>query len=125
MNLFGVGIDIVDFDRIKIIYLKYGEKFAKKILNVNELNSFFLSKHKVPFLAKRFAAKEAIGKAMGVGIVNGFLLKNIILEHDNFGKPIARLIKKKELELYLDKIIHISISDDKNFAVANAIILNK
>jgi|TARA_B100000768_G_C11209378_1_gene345315 holo-[acyl-carrier protein] synthase len=125
MNIFGIGVDIVDLDRIKKIYSRYGDKFAYKILNNKEIKSFNLSKNKPSFLAKRFAAKEAIGKALGIGILNGFLLKNILIVNDDLGKPIAKLNKRKEFELYYNKIIHISISDERKFAVANALILSK
>ena len=76
-------------------------------------------------MAKRFAAKEAIGKALGVGIMNGFLLKNISIRHNESGKPTVKLSGKKELQSYVDKEFYISISDEKNFAVANALILEK
>ena len=125
MDIFGIGVDIVELDRIRKIYSKYGDKFAQKILNKYELSSYNLTKNKISFLGKRFAAKEAIGKALGIGILNGFLLKNICISHDGFGKPLAELNKRKEFEMYLNKVIHISISDEKNFAVANALILNK
>jgi len=125
MNIFGIGVDIVELNRIKSIYSKYGDKFAKKILSPSELRSFNLSKNKESFLAKRFAAKEAVGKALGIGIVNGFLLKNISIKHNDFGKPFAVLNEIKEFESYFNKIIHISISDEKNYAIANALILNK
>ena len=125
MNLFGIGVDIVDIERIKKIYLKYDRKFAKKILSDNEIKNFDLSKNKISFLAKRFAAKEAIGKALGIGILNGYLLKNISVNNDKYGKPIAKLNKKKEFEKYFDKTIHLTISDEKKFAIANALILTK
>jgi len=125
MNIFGIGIDIVDTKRIKKIYSKYGSKFAKKILNDDEMDSYNISKRKISFLAKRFAAKEAIGKACGIGILNGYLLKNISISHDQHGKPIVRFNKAKEFELYSDKIIHITIADEKKYAIANALILNK
>ena len=125
MNLFGIGVDIVDIERIKKIYLKYDRKFAKKILSDNEIKIFDLSKNKISFLAKRFAAKEAIGKAFGIGIMNGYLLKNISIDNDEYGKPIAKLNKKKEFEKYIGKTIHLTISDEKKFAIANALILTK
>ena len=125
MNIFGIGIDIVDRERINKIYTKYGNKFSEKILNEREFKGFNLSKNKPSFLAKRFAAKEAIGKALGIGIRNGFLLKNISIEHDDHGKPIVKLNERKEFKLYLNKIIHVSISDERKFAVANALILTK
>jgi len=125
MNVFGIGIDMVDLNRVKIIYSKYGDKFARKILNHEELDGYSNAKNKSSFLAKRFAAKEAIGKALGIGIMNGFLLKNISIHHDELGKPIVKLSGKKELHSYMDKEFHISISDEKNFAIANALILGK
>ena len=125
MNVFGIGVDIVDLDRIRKIYSKYGVKFAYKILSNNEIKGFNVAKNKPSFLAKRFAAKEAIGKALGIGILNGFLLKNISIQHNDFGKPIVIFNKRKEFDLYSNKIIHVSISDEKKFAVANALILSK
>ena len=125
MSVFGIGIDIVELKRVDQIYSKYGDKFAKKILSNSELKNFQDSNDKISFLAKRFAAKEAVGKALGIGILNGILLKNIFITHDSLGKPLVKINNIKKLKLHLDKIIHISISDEKKYAVANAIILNK
>ena len=125
MSVFGIGIDIVELKRVDQIYSKYGDKFAKKILSNSELKNFQVSNDKISFLAKRFAAKEAVGKALGIGILNGILLKNIFITHDSLGKPLVKINNTKKLKLHLDKIIHISISDEKKYAVANAIILNK
>ena len=125
MNIFGIGVDIVDIDRIRKIYSTYGDKFAYKILSKNEIEDFNAAKNKSSFLAKRFAAKEAIGKALGIGILNGFLLINISIKHNDLGKPMVIFNKRKEFDLYSNKIIHISISDEKKFAVANALILSK
>ena len=125
MKVFGLGIDMVDLNRVKIIYSKYGDKFARKILNDEEFSDYINVKNKPSFLAKRFAAKEAIGKALGVGIMNGFLLKNISIRHNESGKPVVKFSEKKELKSYMDKEFYISISDEKNFAIANALILDK
>ena len=125
MSVFGIGIDIVELKRVDQIYSKYGDKFAKKILSNSELKNFQVSNDKISFLAKRFAAKEAVGKALGIGILNGILLKNIFITHDSLGKPLVKIKNIKKLNIHLDKIIHISISDEKKYAVANAIILNK
>jgi len=125
MSVFGIGIDIVELKRVDLIYSKYGDKFAKKILSYSELENFQVSNDKISFLAKRFAAKEAVGKALGIGILNGILLKNIFITHDSLGKPLVKINNIKKLKSHLNKIIHISISDEKKYAVANAIILNK
>ena len=53
------------------------------------------------------------------------MLKNISISHDQHGKPVVRFNKAKEFEIYSDKIIHITIADEKKYAIANALILNK
>ena len=124
MNIFGVGIDIVEVERIKKIHQKYGEKFARKILSNNELKNFLKDKNKIHFLAKRFAAKEAVGKALGVGIKNGSILKNIEIKNDINGKPVVNINDIEKLNMTEKKEIHISLSDEKKFAVANAVIIS-
>ena len=53
MDIFGIGVDIVELDRIRKIYSKYGDKFAQKILNKYELTSYNLTKNKISFLGKK------------------------------------------------------------------------
>tara|TARA_B100001121_G_scaffold173494_1_gene151427 strand:- start:185 stop:562 length:378 start_codon:yes stop_codon:yes gene_type:complete len=125
MNIFGVGIDIVEIQRIKETYSRYGERFARKILSNSELRSFYKNKNKISFLAKRFAAKEAVGKALGVGIKNGSILKNIEIKNDLHGKPFVNINNTKKLNMTEKKEIHISLSDEKKYAVANALIISE
>ena len=124
MNIFGVGIDIVEVERIKKIHQRHGEKFARKILSNDELKNFLKEKNKIHFLAKRFAAKEAVGKALGVGIKNGSILKNIEIKNDINGKPFVNIKDIEKLNMTEKKEIHISLSDEKKFAVANAVIIS-
>ena len=124
MNIFGIGIDIVEVERIEKIHQKYGEKFASKILSNDELKNFLKDKNKIHFLAKRFAAKEAVGKALGVGIKNGSILKNIEIKNDINGKPFVNIKDIEKLNMTEKKEIHISLSDEKKFAVANAVIIS-
>ena len=125
MNIFGVGIDIVEIQRIKETYSRYGERFARKILSNSELRSFYKNKNKISFLAKRFAANEAVGKALGVGIKNGSILKNIEIKNDLNGKPFININNIKKLNMTEKKEIHISLSDEKKYAVANALIISE
>lgn len=125
MNIFGVGIDIVEIQRIKETYSRYGERFARKILSNSELRNFYNNKNKISFLAKRFAAKEAVGKALGVGIKNGSILKNIEIKNDLNGKPFVNINNIKKLNMTEKKEIHISLSDEKKYAVANALIISE
>ena len=125
MNIFGIGIDIVEIQRIKETYSRYGERFARKILSNSELRNFYKNKNKISFLAKRFAAKEAVGKALGVGIKNGSILKNIEIKNDLNGKPFVNINNIKKLNMTEKKEIHISLSDEKKYAVANALIISE
>jgi len=125
MNIFGVGIDIVEIQRIKETYSRYGERFARKILSNSELRNFYKNKNKISFLAKRFAAKEAVGKALGVGIKNGSILKNIEIKNGLHGKPFVNINNTKKLNMTEKKEIHISLSDEKKYAVANALIISE
>src|ERR1700753_1519866 len=64
----GIGIDIIEVARIQASHEKFGERFLNRILHPNEINYCLSHKMPGPFLAARFAAKEAISKAFGTGI---------------------------------------------------------
>ena len=64
----GIGIDIIEVARIQASYEKFGERFLNRILHPNEISYCLSYKAPAPFLAVRFAAKEAISKAFGTGI---------------------------------------------------------
>lgn len=121
--IIGVGTDIVQIPRIEKIIKLYPEIFPKRILNTEELKKFALLKKKshVTFLAKRFAAKEAISKAFGVGIGRGINFKDITLLNDELGKPIVKIDS-----LYTQKLppfnIHLSLSDDYPICVAFVVV---
>src|SRR5437867_894093 len=68
MAILGIGIDIIEVERIQKSFEKFGERFLKRILHPNEINYCLSHRVPAPFLAARFAAKEAISKAFGTGI---------------------------------------------------------
>ncbi len=122
--IFGIGTDIVEVARIESSIEKFGDEFAKRILADSEMTSYLDSKFKARFLAKRFAAKEAFSKALGTGLREPATFQNIAVSHDNLGKPI--LILAKPLQILLDtkqiSQMHISISDEKNLALAYVVL---
>ena len=87
MSIFGIGIDIVQIDRVRSSLDRLGDAFAKKILHPNEFEKFNSHKLKDRYLAKRFAAKEAFAKALGTGIVEGVTLPRIEVINSQQGKP--------------------------------------
>ena len=119
--IYGIGTDIVLISRIKNT-----EAFAKKILSNKE---FILWKDYLPgkqktFLAKQFAAKEAIAKALGTGFQNGIFPKDIEILRNDQGKPYISAqgrLKNVFTDLEITSS-HVSIADETDYVVAFAII---
>ncbi|MFM7482337.1 MAG: holo-ACP synthase [Candidatus Methylopumilus sp.] len=122
--IFGIGTDVVEVSRIHDSIEKFGDTFARRILSDSEFEGYLVSSIQSRFLAKRFAAKEAFAKALGTGFRSPVRFQNIIVGHDDLGKPI--LVFNEALKSYLKekKILsqHISISDEKNIATAFVIL---
>jgi holo-[acyl-carrier protein] synthase len=130
MKIFGIGTDIVNIKRLEQIFKKNGKKFKEKIFSKNEINYCENKKNAAAFYAKRFAAKEALSKALGTGIRKGINFQNIEISNDNLGKPSIKL--NGNAELFLKKkiktknySIFLSLSDDLPWAQATVIISYK
>lgn len=124
MSIFGIGVDIIEIDRINSSIEKLGDAFAKKVLHPNELKKYLATKRKAHYLAKRFAAKEAFAKALGTGIIEGVTLPRIEVVNNQDGKPeiVLHEMTLERFESFDLKSIHLSISDEKNYAVAQVIL---
>ena len=127
MKIFGIGTDIINIKRMENSLKKHGDKFKNNIFSKNEITYCENKKNSFAFYAKRYAAKEALSKALGTGIRKGIKFKNIEIRNNSYGKPSIRL--KGSVEEYLKKkiknkkyIIHLSLSDDKPWAQATVII---
>ena len=125
MNILGIGIDVVEIKRIKKIF-KQNKLFEKRIYTKHE-RKLCLGKKKVNCYAKKFAAKEALVKALGTGFRDGINFKNIEIKNDKMGKPFVKLDKivkfriKKKFKVKRFNIF-LSISDVTEYAIANIII---
>lgn len=122
----GIGTDIVDINRIKATLGRFGCRFAKRFLAAEEFEIFLNQpKHMQDrFLAKRFSAKEAVAKAMGTGFRNGMAFNQIIVRNDRLGKPEV-FLEGKALKIANEKgvsHIYISLSDEKNYAIAYVVM---
>ncbi|MEQ9116332.1 MAG: holo-ACP synthase [Rickettsiales bacterium] len=124
--IYNIGTDIVSVKRIDSIYKKHGDVFIKKILSVKEQEIFSKRQHGSNYLAKRFAAKEALAKSFGTGI-GKISFKDISVLNYNTGMPYLEL--SSNLKNIAESILgtasyklHISISDDKDLALAFATI---
>lgn len=126
--IIGIGTDIVEITRITELKNKFGDKFYNRIYSKNEIlrAENFSEDKKINYYAKRFAAKESFAKALGTGIGEKISFKEIEIINDKNGKPTISLSneRKKELEKYLgcDFNIFLSLSDEKNVAMAFVVI---
>jgi holo-[acyl-carrier protein] synthase len=118
--IYGVGTDIVKVARMQRNLDRWGDRFAERILTAAEIKDFSLTAKKANFLARRFAAKEAASKAMGLGFQDGLELKHISVGHEKNGKPLLEFdgFAKKFLATHDICATHLSLSDEKDYAVA-------
>ena len=119
----GVGTDIAAVARLAALYEKHGERALEKLLAPAEREGFERAADKGRFLAKRFAAKEAFGKALGIGVAAPATLPNVAIDHDTLGKPVFAYAP--ELDAWLRErglIAHLSISDEKDYATAFVVV---
>ena len=125
MNIIGNGVDIVENKRIKNSLKIKG--FINRIFTQNEINKSKKLNNKINYFAKRFAAKEAFVKALGVGFRNNINFNDIDITNDKKGKPLINIsnnIKKylkKKFKLNKYKIF-LSLSDEKKHSIAYVII---
>jgi holo-[acyl-carrier protein] synthase len=123
-KIIGVGTDIVNIKRIETIFKKYGDKFLSKNFHALEIADFKnLPEHKkLGYLAKRFAAKEAIAKALGLGIGGHLAFVDIAVTANELGAPKVQIESRNNSEIN-EYDIHVSLSDDQPFAIAFAVIV--
>ena len=121
-----IGTDIVDVKRVERAIKRRGERFGRKILCPDELTEWQKRKFSPAFLAKRFAAKEAIAKALGTGIGKGVTFQNIEISNDAGGAPRATLNRSADqvMRNFGARKVLLSISDERNYAVAFAVLSN-
>lgn len=121
--IYGIGTDIVEIGRMVELYERHGVRGLGKLLASGEIEECRAANDIPRFLSKRFAAKEALGKALGTGIRAPLLLPAVRVVHDTLGKPgfafegeLAQKMKEQGL------VFHLSISDERDFAIAFVVV---
>ena len=120
----GIGTDIVDIRRMVKVLERPGDKFVQRVLTAAEQREFARLNNSPAFLAKRFAAKEAVAKALGTGIGNGLSFQDMNVTNNDRGAPAV------ELSAGAAKVMHdcgasqvlLSIADEADYALAYAIL---
>ena len=125
MKIMGIGVDIVKNKRISASIKN--KNFINRIFGENEILISEKIDNKTSYFSKRFAAKEALSKALGTGFRDGLNFKDIEVVNDKLGKPyyiisskIKNLIKKKKKIKNFN--LFLSISDEKEYSIAFTII---
>jgi holo-[acyl-carrier-protein] synthase len=125
MKILGIGVDIIENNRIKKSI--QNNKFKTRVYSSNELKLSKNVKNKVAYFSKRFTAKEAFSKALGTGFSENLNFKNIEIVSDKKGKPkyaknkkIIKIVQKKYKIKKFNSFL--SISDEKDYSTAFAII---
>jgi holo-[acyl-carrier protein] synthase len=115
-----IGTDIVEIQRIASALERQGDKFVQRILTEREIAEYQARGNSVAFLAKRFAAKEAIAKALGTGIGRGISFQHMIVSNNSDGAPQVQLQANaaERLKQLGGTNVLLSLSDEKNYALA-------
>jgi holo-[acyl-carrier protein] synthase len=120
----GVGVDIIEVERIRASHERFGERFLKRILRPDEIAYCFTHAQPAPFLAARFAAKEAISKALGTGIGSQLGWQDMEVKRKESGEPYVVLHGPGQ-ELLAKRgarMVHLSLSHTTAHAAAVAVL---
>jgi holo-[acyl-carrier protein] synthase len=119
-KIIGVGCDIVEIERIKKAIVEHASPFLQKIFTDKEIAYCQKFKDPFPSFAARFAAKEAVAKALGCGLGEKLSFKDIEIFHDDHKKPRVRLSDKAK-DLFNNPNFEISLSHSSKDAMAYTI----
>jgi len=122
--IFGIGVDVLEAARVKRLYDKYGEHFVDRLLLPQERAQLGKTKRTERFLAMRFAAKEAIVKAMGTGFAHGMWIRDVGVVQNAWGRP--EVIYSERGEKMRRKLGigsgYITLTDEAGLIVAVAVL---
>jgi holo-[acyl-carrier protein] synthase len=125
--IYGIGVDLIETARIEAACVRFGDRFARRILTERELERWNARRARsevrgIAFLATRFAAKEAISKALGLGMRTPMTWRAVEVLNEPGGRPVAvahgallEFIRSRRLRL------HVSLTDERTMATAYAI----
>jgi holo-[acyl-carrier protein] synthase len=125
--IFGIGMDVLRLERVERVFARYGDQFARRVLLDEELELFGRSNNKARFLAMRFAAKEAIVKAMGTGFANGMWVRDVGTVPNRLGQP--QVVYSARGAAMCERLGvgagFLSLTDEAGLVVAVAVLMRK
>lgn len=123
--IFGIGTDILQQSRVAKTWNRFGAHFANRVLLDDELELFSGTKNPVRFLAMRFAAKEAVVKAMGTGFSRGMWVRDVGMMPNHWGQP--QIIYSERGQETRERLGigggHLTLSDEAGLVVAVAVLM--
>jgi holo-[acyl-carrier protein] synthase len=125
--IFGIGTDVLQIERVKKVYERHGERFVERLLLPQEAQAFRKYTRPVRFLAMRFAAKEAIVKAMGTGFAHGMWIRDCGVVSNAWGKP--EIVWSERGREMCEKLGigegHVTLTDEAGLIVAVAVLMRR
>ena len=125
--IFGIGTDIVKIERVAAVYERFGGHFVERLLLPEERAVFDANRRPARFLAMRFAAKEAIAKALGTGFGHGVWIRDVGFLANAWGRPEVRFSPRGRA--VADQLGagegHVSLTDEAGLVVAVAILMRR
>ena len=123
--IYGIGTDVLEVKRVEQTWHRFGEHFAARLLLDEERRLFATAKRPVRFLAMRFAAKEAIVKALGTGFANGIWIRDVGMLPNALGQP--QVVYSQRGRALVRRLGvgdgHLSLSDEAGLIVAVAVLM--
>jgi holo-[acyl-carrier protein] synthase len=125
--IFGIGTDVVQLARVEATYARHGEHFVRRLLMPEEEAAFRHYRRPVRFLAMRFAAKEAIVKALGTGFRHGVWIRDVGVASNAWGRP--EVIWSERGRAVRDRLGagdgHVTLTDEAGLVVAVAVLMRR
>lgn len=116
----GLGVDIIEISRIHKAYVRFGKTFLNKIYSQSEQEYCLRKAKPAPSLAARFCVKEAVAKALGVGLGSELAFSDIEVLSDTLGKPFIRLSERAKKK-FNNPQLQVSLSHCQDYATATVI----
>jgi holo-[acyl-carrier protein] synthase len=123
--IFGIGIDVLEAARIERTLERYGDHFVRRLLMPEEQAQLARTRRPARFVAMRFAAKEAIAKAMGTGFAHGIWIRDVGVVQNAWGKPLVVYSKRGDdvrRSLGIGEG-HVTLTDEAGLIVAFAVLM--
>jgi holo-[acyl-carrier protein] synthase len=122
--IYGIGVDVLEAARVGKVYARFGEHFVDRLLLPGERAQMERTQRKERFLAMRFAAKEAIVKAMGTGFAHGMWIRDVGVVQNSWGKP--EVVYSERGEKMRQRLGigdgHVTLTDEAGLIVAVAVL---